>query len=86
MLNSLELEEREISPVEKWGWGKKGIKTEGKSVFLSSFPPQRTGGLMSSEERIHGFMVEDHVLEQLPPNLSRFTFLWLPVQRIPNVN
>lgn len=86
MLNSLKLEEREIFHVKKWSWGKKGIQTEGKSVFLSSFPPQRTGGLMSFEKGIHGFMVEDHVLEQLPWNFSWFTFIWLPVQRVPNVN
>lgn len=69
-----------------WSWGKKGIETEGKSVSLSSFPPERTGGLMPSEEGIHKGMVEDQCLEQLSWDISWFTFLWLPVPRIPDVN
>lgn len=44
MLNSLELEEREIFHVEKLSWGKKGIQTEGKLVFFYPASPLRELG------------------------------------------
>lgn len=83
MLNSLELEEREISSVEL---GKEGNKKKGKSVSLISFTPQRTTESMPSEEGILGGFVEDQGLEHLSLIFSWFTFLFLPVPRIPEVN
>lgn len=66
--------------------GKNRIERERKLLSLISFTLQRTTESMPSEEGIHEGFVEDQGLEHLSLTFSWFTFLFLPVPRIPKVN